>query len=37
MWQERGLDPITMELVKNHLQAIVDEMAFTLERTCASQ
>ncbi|MBI2322514.1 MAG: hydantoinase B/oxoprolinase family protein [Chloroflexi bacterium] len=37
MWQERGLDPITMEVVKNHLQAIVDEMSFTLERTCASQ
>lgn len=37
MWQARGLDPITLELIKNHLQAIVDEMAFTLERTCASQ
>jgi N-methylhydantoinase B len=37
MWQERGLDPITMELVKNSLQAICDEMSFTLERTCASQ
>ncbi len=37
MWHERGLDPITLELIKNHLQAIVDEMSFTLERTCASQ
>lgn len=37
MWEERGLDPITMELVNNQLQAIVDDMVFTVGRTCASQ
>lgn len=36
-WEDRGLDPITMELIKNGLQAVVDEASFTLERTCASQ
>lgn len=37
MWQERGIDPITMELVNNQLQATVDDMVFTLGQTCASQ
>lgn len=37
MGQERGLDPITVELLKSQLRAICDEMSFALERTCASQ
>lgn len=37
LWQDRGIDPVTMEVVKNSLQSLVDEMAYTLGRTCASQ
>ncbi|HUY61806.1 MAG TPA: hydantoinase B/oxoprolinase family protein, partial [Candidatus Dormibacteraeota bacterium] len=36
-WQARGVDPITMELLRNALQTLVDEMAYTLGRTCVSQ
>jgi N-methylhydantoinase B len=36
-WRERGLDPITMEVIKSSVQSLVDEMAYTLGRTCASQ
>lgn len=36
-WGRRQLDPITMELLRNSLQSIVDEAAVTLEQTCASQ
>lgn len=36
-WRARGLDPITMEVIKSGLQSLVDDMAYTLGRTCASQ
>lgn len=36
-WSRGGIDPITLEVIKNATQALVDDMAYTLGRTCASQ
>src|SRR5919201_1191602 len=34
--QHRGIDPITLELVKNAVESVVDEMALTIMRTAYS-
>ena len=36
-WLRPGIDPITLEVIRNNTQALVDDMAYTLGRTCASQ
>lgn len=36
-WLRPGIDPITLEVIRNSTQALVDDMAYTLGRTCASQ